>query len=94
MVSVMTTAEVELRNGERRALLHGDTARSALTTLPMKLKAIYAVSATAEGEIVTPMPGDDEVLAKMREGELKGERGWLAAVDWVHGEVLAVCSYK
>ena len=71
--------------GIDHAQLHGDNARAALTDLPMKIKAVYVVSADKDGAIVTPMPGDEEKLCKDRQEKLAGAQGWLAAVDWVNG---------
>ena len=67
------------------AQLHGDGARAALSKLPTRIKVIYVVNATAEGVIVTPMPGDEDTLTAQRQKELSGEKGWRAAIDWVHG---------
>ena len=38
------------------AQLHGDGARDALETLPMRLKAIWVLNADANGQIVTKFP--------------------------------------
>ena len=51
----------------------------------MRIKAIWVVNATPEGEIVTRLPRDDEALADSRQEKLKGEAGWKAAIDWVNG---------
>ncbi|ABO98839.1 predicted protein, partial [Ostreococcus lucimarinus CCE9901] len=42
------------------AQLHGDGARDALETLPMRLKAIWVLNADANGQIVSKFPGDEE----------------------------------
>ena len=61
--------------GIDHAQLHGDNARAALTDLPMKIKAVYVVSADKDGAIVTPMPGDEEKLCKDRQEKLAGKDG-------------------
>ena len=71
--------------GIDHAQLHGDNARAALTDLPMKIKAVYVVSAAKDGAIVTPMPGDEEKLCEDRRTKLSGAGGWKAAIDWVNG---------
>ena len=58
--------------GIDHAQLHGDNARAALTDLPMKIKAVYVVSAAKDGAIVTPMPGDEEKLCEDRRTKLSG----------------------
>jgi len=71
--------------GIDHAQLHGDGARASLVDLPMKIKAIYVVNASADGAIATPMPGDEAKLTDQRNEALKGEKGWRAAIDWVNG---------
>ena len=61
--------------GIDHAQLHGDNARAALTDLPMKIKAVYVVSAAKDGAIVTPMPGDEEKLCEDRPDQALGAGG-------------------
>lgn len=70
--------------GIDHAQLHGDGARAALKDLPMAIKAIWVVSADADGNIVTALPGDEETLMKQR-SDAMGANPVTAAVDWVKG---------
>ena len=67
------------------AQLHGDGARDALETLPMRLKAIWVLNADANGQIVSKFPGDEEKLIAERQKRMSGEQGWKAAIDFVSG---------
>ena len=71
------------------AQLHGDGARTALKDLPMSIKAIWVVSADADGNIVTALPGDEDALMKQR-SDAMGANPVTAAVDWVKGPRRAV----
>lgn len=61
--------------GIDHAQLHGDGARAALKDLPMRIKAIWVVNATAEGKIVTRLPRDEEELAAQRAKKLEVRGG-------------------
>ena len=64
--------------------LHGDESRIALGDLPMRLKAVYVMSATPEGKLVTPMPGEERLEAEAAAGgPTAGTQGWRNAVDWM-----------
>ena len=67
------------------AQLHGDGARRALETLPMRVKAIYVLEASEDGRVMTKLPGDEEKLIAQRREAMSGEQGWRAAVDFVNG---------
>lgn len=67
------------------AQLHGDGARAALETLPTRVKAIWVLSADADGKIVTSLPGDEEKLIAERQKRMSGAQGWKAAIDFVSG---------
>ena len=63
------------------AQLHGDGARRALLGLPERIRAIYVLTASPEGVITTPLPGDLNPEAGVN--ALAGEQGWRKAVDWL-----------
>ena len=71
--------------GVDHAQLHGDGARDALETLPMRIRAVWVLNADANGQIVSKFPGDEEKLIAARQKSMSGEQGWRAAVDFVNG---------
>lgn len=64
------------------AQLHGDASRESLAGLPSRLRAIYCLSAGADGSILTPMPGEARLEAAAPT-LMAGAQGWRKAVDWV-----------
>lgn len=63
------------------AQLHGDGARKALLNLPERIRAIYVLTADANGAILTPLPG--ELNPEAGAQALSGPQGWRKAVDWL-----------
>ena len=61
------------------AQLHGDAARASLAGLPARLQAIYVLTAAANGELLTPLPGTVVDRSQL----MAGAQGWRRAVDWV-----------
>ena len=66
--------------GVTTAQLHGDAARMSLQGLPTRLKAVYVMTASPAGALLTPLPG---ALIEAKPDLMKGEQGWRKAIDWV-----------
>jgi phosphoribosylanthranilate isomerase len=66
--------------GITTAQLHGDAARLSLAGLPARLRAIYVMTASADGALTTPLPG---ALIEPKKDLMAGAQGWRKAVDWV-----------
>jgi phosphoribosylanthranilate isomerase len=66
--------------GITTAQLHGDAARSSLAALPSRVRAIYVMAASAEGALLTPLPG---AMIEPKKDLMAGAQGWRKAVDWV-----------
>ena len=66
--------------GVTMAQLHGDAARLSLQGLPTRLKAVYVMTASPAGALLTPLPG---ARIEAKPDLMKGEQGWRKAIDWV-----------